>query len=71
MSETNDKPEQGKQPGDAGDVAIAAGFSGALGLLVGFLAAGPVGAITLGLIYAGAGATVAATGHEMDSSDIS
>jgi DNA-binding response OmpR family regulator len=44
---------------------------GGLGLIVGFLVAGPLGAIALGSIYAGTGAIVAATGHEMDASDIS
>jgi hypothetical protein len=70
MSETNDKPQQDKR-GDAGDVAVGAGVGGGLGLTVGFLAAGPIGAIALGLIYAGMGALCAATGHEMDASDLS
>ena len=68
MSETN---EQGKQPGDAGDIAVGTSVAGGLGLIVGFLAAGPIAAIGLGLIYAGVGAIVAATVHEMDASDLS
>jgi hypothetical protein len=70
MSETNEEPKHG-EPGDAEDVAIAAGVGGGLGLLIGFLAAGPIGGIALGLIYAGQAALCAATGHEMDASDIS
>jgi uncharacterized membrane protein len=71
MSKTNDKREHCKQPGDAGDIAIGASVAGGLGLIVGFLVAGPIGAIALGSIYAGTGAIVAATGHEMDASDLS
>jgi hypothetical protein len=73
MSETNDKPEcvEQNKPGDAKDVAVAAGVGGTLGLTIGFLAAGPFGAILLGLIYAGQSALCAATGHVVDASDIS
>ncbi|MDP9175801.1 MAG: hypothetical protein M3O30_18325 [Planctomycetota bacterium] len=73
MSETNDKPECVEQgePGDAKDVAIAAGVGGTLGLTIGFLAAGPFGAIALGLLYAGQAALCAATGHGPEATDIS
>jgi hypothetical protein len=74
MSETNDKTVSGtseKRKGDAINVAIGAGVGGALGLTVGYLIEGPVSAIFLGVIYASVGAIVAATGHEMDMSDLS
>jgi hypothetical protein len=60
-----------KKGGDATDVAVAAGLGGALGLTVGMLAAGPIGAIGLGLIYAAQCALCAATGHEPNSYDVS
>jgi hypothetical protein len=70
MSETNDKPKFG-EPGDLGTVAIVASVAGTLGMSIGFLAAGPIGAIALGLIFAGQAAFCAAMGHETDANDVS
>jgi hypothetical protein len=69
MSKTNDKPKHG-EPGDAGDVALAAGVGGTLGLLFGLLAGGPICAVAFGAIYAGQCALCAATGHKGDPCDV-
>jgi len=64
-----EEPKHG-EPVSAGDVVLAAGVAGGLGGLIGLLAAGPIGAIGLGLIYAGVIGLCAATEHEPDTYDL-